>query len=167
MNALVLYDSKYGNTEQLARTIADRIGALRVMRIEDVEANELASCGLLIVGGPTHVHGMSVTMRDFVESLSRGALEGVPAAAFDTRYSGSRLLTGSAAHSIARHLRRAGAHVVLPPESFFVVKGKEDKPEETRLLDGELERARTWTVTLLHEAAIALEQAASGTGASK
>ncbi len=156
MNALVVYDSKYGNTERLARAIAGRISALQVMRVDDVESTDLASCNLFVVGGPTHIHGMSVAMRDFVESLSRGALSDVPTAAFDTRYAGSRLITGSAAHSIARHLRRAGARVVLPPESFFVVKS--DTPEDTRLAEGELERAVSWAVALLHETAVSIEQ---------
>jgi flavodoxin len=156
MNALVLYDSKYGNTERLARAIAYRISALQVMRVDDVESTDLASCDLLVVGGPTHIHGMSVTMRDFIESLSRGALSGVPAAVFDTRYRGSQLITGSAAHSIVRHLRRAGARVVLPAESFFVVKS--DDPKDTRLAEGELERAVTWAAALLHETVVTIEQ---------
>lgn len=159
MNALVLYDSKYGNTEQLARVIGERIGALSALSVEEVEARDLASCGLLIVGGPTHTHGMSVVMRDFVEGLSRRALQGVPAAAFDTRFHGSRLITGAASHGIARHLRRAGAQLMLPPESFFVVR--EGEPEETRLVEGELERARAWAATLLHEVAVARERAAA------
>jgi flavodoxin len=158
MNAVVIYDSKHGNTEQLARAIGARIGALQVLAVEEVEARDLAACGLLIVGGPTHTHGMSVVMRDFVEGLSRGALRGVPAAAFDTRYHGSRLITGAASHGIARHLRRAGAQLTLPPESFFVVR--EGEPEETRLVEGEIERARSWAATLLHEVAVAREMAA-------
>ena len=159
MNALVLYDSKYGNTEQLARAIGERIGALHVLPVEEVEARDLASCGLLIVGGPTHTHGMSVIMRDFVEGLSRGALRGVLAAAFDTRYHGSRLITGAASLGIERHLRRAGALLMLPPASFFVVR--EGEAEETKLVDGEIEHARAWAAQLLHEVAVARERTAA------
>lgn len=156
MNAMVLYDSKYGSTKRLAHAIADRISALRVISTADAESHDLTTCDLLVVGGPTHVHGMSAPMRDFVESLERGALSGVMAAAFDTRYAGSRFITGSAALGIARHLRRAGARIVLPPESFFVVKS--DKPEDTRLAEGEQERAVRWAAALLHETAVAIEQ---------
>jgi hypothetical protein len=52
------------------------------------------------------------------------------------------VLSGSAAQTIARHLREAGATVVVPAESFIVSM----KP---RLERGELDRATSWAAGLL------------------
>src|SRR5689334_23253728 len=62
MRTVVAYESMYGNTRQIAEAIAD--GASRVGKVSLVTAAELshatvADAGLLIVGGPTHVHSMS------------------------------------------------------------------------------------------------------------
>jgi hypothetical protein len=46
--------------------------------------------------------------------------------------------SGSAAPIIASRLKRAGASLVLPPESFFVAE------REGPLEKGELERAEQW-----------------------
>jgi hypothetical protein len=75
-------------------------------------------------------------------------------AVFDTRYDMARWLTGSAALFVARTLSRAGAHLVAPPESFFVVRdtppeGEKPRHDQERLAAGEEERARVWGRALL------------------
>ena len=52
---------------------------------------------------------------------------------------------GSAAHGMARRLRRHGYGLVVEPESFFV-EGTPGPLEE-----GELERAKEWGRTLANE----------------
>jgi hypothetical protein len=110
--------------------------------------------------GPTHVHGMSREStrqaavadgakddalivephadgpgaRELLESTD--VLHG-RGAAFDTRVKGPARLTGRAARSIARALKRRGASLVADPESFLVTK-------DNRLVAGEAERARQW-----------------------
>lgn len=110
---------------------------------------------LLVVGAPTHVHGMSSAMsrRSALEQKGeegpqrrgvRGWLrelpevEGCRAAAFDTRIDKSVVLVGSAARGIAKRLSRHGFELVAPARSFFV------RDSEGPLEDGELERARRW-----------------------
>jgi len=34
MNVLIVYDSQFGNTERLARAIAEQLGSVRLMRAE-------------------------------------------------------------------------------------------------------------------------------------
>ena len=51
----------------------------------------------------------------------------------------AKILTGSAAGSATKLLKRAGATVVAEPESFFVSR---DNPPV--LAPGELERAASW-----------------------
>lgn len=147
MQALVIYDSKFGHTEQLAKAIGEVLATKYASRVAPVaEAGPLAGAGvdLLVVGGPTHAHGMSAPMRELLAGIERGSLAGVAAAAFDTRFQMARWLSGSAAGAIARRLRHAGCRPVAPPESFFVAR-----TENNPLLPGELERATDWAKTLL------------------
>ncbi len=149
MNALVLYDSKYGNTERIAETIAlvlqehvpTRLA--RVSELEDPEA-ALADVDLLVLGGPTQRHGVSPDLRLTVECLGDRSLDGVRVATFDTRLRGLRAVTGSAAVRLARLCRRRGAWLVVPPASFAVDAG------EGPLHAGEQEHAHAWAHEVLH-----------------
>jgi hypothetical protein len=121
--------------------------------------------GLLVVGGPTHAHGMSkpesranAAGKAGDRQVSRGAgirewLEAVQvaskqtaAAAFDTRIKGPELLWGSAAKAAEKELRRIGLRLVVPPVSFII--GGPTGPVFDRLVEGEAERAREWGATL-------------------
>lgn len=163
MNALVVYESLYGNTRQIADAIAEALrdtAHVVVVEVGDASASVVDTADMLIVGGPTHVHGLTSTLsrrgaqRDAAkQGLPEPDIAGPPlrewfdriqplqqarpAAAFDTRIGKPKLLTGSAASAIARRLRRHGYHVVAE-ESFIV--------DDTAgpLQEGELERARAW-----------------------
>jgi flavodoxin len=156
VNALIVYDSTYGNTERIARAIAGRLGGARLLKAAEAGTGNLADqpCDLLIVGGPTQRHAASPAMRALLEDLPRGACKGTRAAAFDTRYRTSSFLTGSAASWIAGRLKRAGASLVLPPESFFMERdappqGEKRRHELERLEPGEEQRAGEWAAAIL------------------
>ncbi|HVV29458.1 MAG TPA: flavodoxin domain-containing protein [Mycobacteriales bacterium] len=164
MHALVVYESMFGNTERVAKAIAAGLGPkseVDVVNVDDAP-RDLSGIDLLVVGGPTHIHGMSrpatrkgaadqaggdtrsrVTgMREWIGSL--GAVPtGTRAAVFDTRLKKPRWITGSAAGGARKLLRRG--HFVMSggPESFFVTGGT---PAE--LLPGESARAEEWGRTL-------------------
>ena len=56
MKVLVVYDSVYGNTEQIARAIGEGLGAeesVPVVRVADVNPEQLRNLDLLVVGSPT------------------------------------------------------------------------------------------------------------------
>jgi flavodoxin len=152
LQAVVVYDSQFGNTLQIARAIASGLGEHAVVQV--VAAAEAASFPptwpeLLVVGGPTQRHGMSPTLRAFVESLPRDSLRNTRAAVFDTRYRMAALLSGSAASQAAGRVRRAGCTLVAPPESFFVERDRPPEDERRRhglerLEAGEVERAVAW-----------------------
>jgi len=148
MNALVLYDSKFGNTERIAEEIALALQEevpTRLASVDEIEdcAHALEAVDLLVVGGPTHRHGVSDGLRTVVECLDVKELGGLRAAAFDTRLHGAKLVTGSAAARLSRLLRQRGAWVVVPAASF-IVDGREGP-----LHDGEREHARAWTREVL------------------
>lgn len=165
MKAVVLYESSFDNTRRVASAIGDALSERRVevevCSVDDL-IPQLDDVDLLVVGGPTHVHGLS-SERSRQAALDQGAagsgpgigvrgffaqspvVMGLRAAAFDTRLDRSPILTGSAARGIAKRLERAGAVVVAQPESFFVTS-------ENTLLPGELERAADWGRQLLASA---------------
>jgi Flavodoxin len=166
MSALVVYESIYGNTRAVAEAIAEGLAPLSEVELRPVrEAGDVGEAELLVVGGPTHMHGLtsSFSRRAAVKAgeedgaaVEPGAAEerGLrqwladlsgergPAAAFDTRIDRSPTLTGSAARGIARRLRAGGYRLVADPESFFV------EDSEGPLAEGELERARAWGARL-------------------
>jgi hypothetical protein len=156
----------YGNTHVVAGAVGDgleRLGDVSVVAVEEASAAMLAGADLVVVGAPTHVHGLSrpSTRRAAADDRSTGRstlvldpAAGGPgvrewlaalgasdahaaAAAFDTRLAGPPLLTGRASKQIAKQLRAHGYRLVAEPESFLVSK-------DTRLLDGEVGRAEEW-----------------------
>ncbi|VVB59628.1 Flavodoxin [uncultured archaeon] len=134
MKALVVYDSQYGNTEQVAKIIAsslDKYGlkTVKVIHVSKAKAPELKGVKVLVVGSPTQRWAPTEAMQAFLENLPD--LEGVSATAFDTRFKGPWFLTGSAARTIIKKLEQKGAYILEPPHSFFVkaVEGPLDQWE--------------------------------------
>ncbi|HET7450897.1 MAG TPA: flavodoxin domain-containing protein [Gaiellaceae bacterium] len=146
MHAVVIYDSKFGNTEKIAQAIARGLSAHGDVRVMSTgEATPTERPDLLLLGGPTQKRGASPGLRDFMEALP-AALRGVPAAVFDTRYRGATWLFGSAAAEAAKAIRAAGGDVVAEPESFFIVR---KGPMERQTLEPrETERAEQWAAAL-------------------
>ncbi len=148
MNTLIIYDSAFGNTEHIAQTIAQTLRGqsnVNVTSVDEVDQFDLKAFDVLIVGCPTQRHSLTPGIRAFLDTIPRGTLDGLMAAAFDTRYRMSVWIAGSAAWSIGRHLQRAGATLIAAPESFFV------ENREGPLEGGELKRAEQWATTLLPE----------------
>lgn len=146
MNAVVLYDSEWGNTEQVARTISEvleRHYGVRMVSADNV-LDITVRPDLLVVGSPTHHRQPTDGIMMALRSLPDGYVQRVACAVFDTRYQRPRFLTGSAALGIARHLSGRGAMVEIGPESFFVVN------KEGPLVEGELDRAHNWARQVLY-----------------
>ena len=156
MNALVIYATRYGNTKMVAQAIADglKTGAdVAVLDIEHVLPAQVVGADLVVIGGPTEAHGVTPPMKAFMRGVGRG-FDGKPVATFDTRLPAARILTGSAAIGIAAMLRKAGAHVIEPAESF-IVRGKEPQLE-----GGEQARALAWGRELVTRVPVAAPAAA-------
>lgn len=169
MHALVVYESIYGNTHMIAERIADGLrphADVRVVAVGDATEEVTGWADLLVVGGPTHGHGMTRSnsrkgarqaaakpgteltldpaadgpgIRDWIGSIH--GPRGKRAAAFDTRLDAPALLTGRASSGIARELRRQGITLLKDPESFRVDR-------HNRLVKGELDRATAWGARL-------------------
>jgi hypothetical protein len=168
MRAVVVYESVYENTRMVAEAVAEGLGRsadVSICSAADAGTDAHAAADLVVVGGPTHMHGMMSSLsrklavdavkdkgttvdpsvqgpalRSWLRELPK--VDGAKSAAFDTRLPGSALKTGSAAKAIARRLRQHGYELVAKPESFLVADS------EGPVADGELERARAWGASL-------------------
>jgi flavodoxin len=157
MNALLLFDTVYGNTEKIAQAIAEGLQPavhVRFTRADQIARLDAEGNDLLIVGGPTHRQRMSKTLRTVLEATPHGTLKGVKVAAFDTRYRMSAWLSGSAARDIAGYLRKLGGQLVAPPESFFMERdvpprGEKRRHQMEQLEPGELERTAQWAAEIV------------------
>src|SRR6478672_11773321 len=163
MRVVVVFESMFGNTEEIARAVAEGIREVRPDAVVDclpVRQARSAEADLLVVGGPTHFLGLaSPRTRHMAEKFDEAAqpaengglrawLEQLPqapvgrrAAAFDTRL--DKLLHGSAAARIAHRLAHKGYDMVAEPEGFVVV----DMTGPPR--PGELQRAKAWGTCLV------------------
>jgi flavorubredoxin len=152
MQAVVIYDSQFGNTEQVAEAIAQGIaehGSVDVVPASEVLGRPPQRVDLVVVGGPTQRHGMSPRLRSLLDATAQDGFGSDRAATFDTRYRIAAFLSGSAASQAARRLRSTGCRLVAAPESFFVERDQAPKGEKRRhelehLEPGELERATEW-----------------------
>jgi len=164
MRAVVVYESMFGNTHAIADAIGqglEPVDNVVVVPVAEAGRERLGDADLLVVGGPTHFHGMSRRrtrkwaaataqkpkndlvldrdaqgpgVRDWLRSPGSGHTK---AAAFDTRFKGPAVLRGRASKVISRNLRRHGFEVVAKPESFFVTLQNHLEPDEEA-------RAREW-----------------------
>lgn len=162
--ALVVFESMFGSTALVARAVGD--GLRDLVEADVVRAAPGVVVGedvdLLIVGGPTHAFGMSrpgtresagQQGADLEAATGPGLREwladarptdALSVAAFDTRIR-KRGVPGSAARAAERRLRRTGARVLAPAESFWVAG------TSGPLLPGEEDRARLWGHRLADE----------------
>lgn len=168
MRAVVVYESMYGNTHLVADAIGDGLRAYAdavVVPVDQADAALASGADLLVVGGPTHIHGISSvrTRQAAIEAAGKpqsgltveltarglgvhdwlgsvGDLE-MQATSFDTRLNAPSWFTGRASKKIARLLQRHGCSLVADPESFLVTKVNRLEPDEEA-------RARRWGAIL-------------------
>jgi flavodoxin len=145
MNTLIVYDSQYGNTELIANEIGKTLsplGSAKATRVDAVRASDLADVELLFVGSPTQGWRPTPAIQSYLASSAANQLRNIRVVCFDTRFQKPRWLTGSAAAVMAKRLRTRGVVPVTEPMSFFV------EGTEGPLLNGEVERARTWAMSI-------------------
>jgi hypothetical protein len=179
MRIVIVYESSYGNTHLIADAVAEglRVGNdVEVVPVSEASQDLITVADLVVVGGPTHVHGMSrgKTRQAAAEAAdkpdSRLTLDPdssgpglrdwfvavrpvhTYAAAFDTRIDAPAVITGRASKGISRQLRHHGFREIIEPASFLVTK-------DSHLAPGQQTDARQWGERLA--AALAREDAIS------
>ena len=156
MKALVIYDSVFGNTEQVAQAIGKALGPsedVEVLQVGDVKPGQMAGLDVLIVGSPTRAFRPTPATSNLLKGIPANDLQGVKVAGFDTRIAVDektpailRFLAkifGYAAEPISAKLVKKGGELAIAPEGFFV--GGTEGP----LTEGELERAADWVKRIM------------------
>jgi flavodoxin I len=140
MKALVVYDSTWGNTENVARAIAAGIGAgTNAVHIKTVGTEELDKVELLVIGSPVISGRSTQSIQDYLKSVTKETAARLKVASFDTRLSsGFATMFGNAATRIAKHLENMGSRVIAKPKGFIV------SGQKGPLADGEIDRAAQW-----------------------
>ena len=159
MQAVVVYESHWGNTAAVARAIAEGIGpGATAISTDEATPPVLQRAQLVVAGAPVLAFRLpsdqmlatiatdrkAPTPADTSHRSMRAWLEALPrlagaAASFETRL---RWSPGGATGAIDAGLAKAGSRIVAKAHKF-VVRGTYGP-----LKDGELERARAWGAEL-------------------
>jgi Flavodoxin domain len=161
MSVLVIYESMWGNTRDVAQAIGEGLGGrVTVTEVQVAPRHVPEGVDLVVLGGPTHAFSMSRSSTRH-DAVKQGATVGDPErgirewladqtttsdrldiATFDTRVTSVRHLPGSAAKGAAKEVRRHHLGHLIGTESFYV------SDTAGPLLEGEIERARAWGAEL-------------------
>ncbi|WP_445155874.1 flavodoxin family protein [Arthrobacter sp. Hor0625] len=143
MKAHVVYDSAFGNTRSVAEAVAGSLGEVHAtpVPVSEFDPADLAAGDLLVVGSPINGWRPTPKITELLSTLGGGQLEGVKAAAFDTRV--RMFVHGDAAKKMAHALRDSGADLISEPMPFYV------KGSEGPLRPGEIDKAARWGKSLL------------------
>ena len=161
LRALVVYESMFGCTEEVARAVAEGLElenvVTTVVNVLDAPPAREATFDLLLVGAPTHAFSLSrqstrqdavrqgapaevaaAGLREWLSDMAADEAADRPAAAFDTRVTKVRHLPKAAGTRASHLLARHGYTIISKPTPFFV--------EDVRgpLVEGELGHAVTW-----------------------
>lgn len=156
MKNLIIYDSYFENTEKIAKAVHNAFPQDKgcdIHKVSDWNGDLPDDLEILIVGSPTRQFSSTKAIQDFLKGIPSKRLEKVNVASFDTRIkldtiksSALRFMVdkgGYAAKTIARKLKNKGGKLLAPPEGFLVTG------EQGPLLEGEIERAKSWAKALL------------------
>jgi len=158
MKTLIIYDSVFGNTEQIALAIAnfpEFANNAEAVRVQNVKTEHFNGINLLVVGSPTRQFRATTDISSFISDIPDHSLNDIFVAGFDTRLSLKVIKSkvfryivdkgGYAAKIITEKLVIKGGKLLLPPEGFYVCG--EEGPLET----GECDRAADWAKKLMNQ----------------
>ncbi|NTW25677.1 MAG: flavodoxin family protein [Lentimicrobium sp.] len=156
MKALIIYDSAFGNTEQIALAMQNALAEnneVSAIRPGDFKPEMLNGLDLLIAGSPTQKFNPLKGISDLLNALPQKSLAGIKVAAFDTRIDIKKVnnkalnffvyFFGYAAKPLAGKLVAKGGSPAASPEGFFV------EGTNGPVSPGERERASIWAKSLV------------------
>ncbi|MFW9950000.1 MAG: flavodoxin family protein [Candidatus Thorarchaeota archaeon] len=93
MKVLIVYYTKYGNTEKVAKLIADGINSTEenvviVNNVKDVKLKKDDSYDLILIGSPVHFGSHVGSVKKFINKLPKTQLKVKVYALFDTYMAG-------------------------------------------------------------------------------
>lgn len=139
MKVIILYDTKYGNTEKVAKAISEGMkevgfGEVTVKSGSETTPQELREAGVWIFGSPTHIGTTTRNFKRLIRWMKKERPVGKKGVAFDTRLEKSR----RGASDKLVHVMQALEIEILDGPFYFRVKDVKGP-----LITGELEKATT------------------------
>ncbi len=89
MKAIIVYESMFGNTLQVAESIAENLNNIEkietvIKTTKDVDPTEVLDYALILIGSPNHMGGPTRGIKKFIDKLGKIGLKEKKAATFDT-----------------------------------------------------------------------------------
>ncbi len=148
MKGIVVYDTSYGNTKQIAETIAETLTGsgieVDLFYVKNVKKLSAEDYSFVVLGSPTKFGTMSFATKFFLSRVKAEEWMNKPFAAFDTEnpenIDRSRLENKewSAAEKISEKLREKRMSQLLPVLKVSVLGQKGP------LVEGEIERTKEY-----------------------
>ena len=139
---LLVFDTTHGNTEKLARHIAEGIESTEkaectVVGIKDAPNQDMTSFDAVLFGGPIHAFRATRGIRNAVKDVAKLGLDGKVVAAFDTYLAASH--EGKAMRQIEDLIQKKakGAKLVKPGLTSLVdsMEGPLNEREPERAIE--------------------------------
>jgi len=127
MKALMVYDTKYGMTEQVAKAIMkgmkeSGVSEIVMKKVGDANEADFKGSDAWIFGSPVHLGGATGDAKKALSTAIQTGANGKKGTAFDTRFAG---YTGKgAAEKMMEKMEEAGTGKLAEPQPFVVLKTK-------------------------------------------
>ena len=151
MRALVVFDSYFGNTEDVAIAIGNALKEtmrVEVKRVSKLDPKRVKGIDFMVIGSPTRGFQATKKVKEFLKGIPKDEYAHMKVIAFDTRIAtedtDSKVLNrmvkvfGYAAKPMGEIMKKRGAKLLLDPMGFYV------EDTEGPLKAGEEERAAAW-----------------------
>lgn len=81
LKIIIVYESKYGNTKNVAEAILDgikEVGEIEfsLNEVKEVNFNNISDYDAILIGSPNHMGGPTRGIKNFIDKLSKLKLEG-------------------------------------------------------------------------------------------
>ena len=149
MKGIVIYDTSFGNTRQIAEAIAEMLKKsgidIDIFCVKDAKKLSAKDYDFLVIGSPTRWGTMSFAVKRFLGKLKAKEWRDRPFAAFDTENPENlEKPEWSAAEKIAAKLKEKQMSQLLPVLKSLVTEQTMKGP----LKEGEIERAKKYAADL-------------------
>ena len=138
--AIIIYESKYGNTRRVAEAIAKGMGAVSgteavLCELKETDRKGLKDFDVIVVGSPNHIGTATRSIRKFIGEMGKLGLTEKVVAVFDTYMGGD---FEKAVKKMEKSIKEKVAGVKLPVPGLSIRVDKMKGP----VTEGEMPGAR-------------------------
>jgi flavodoxin short chain len=130
--AIIIYDTRSGNTEKMAKTVEEGMKEAGVevlsKRTVNAKADDLTNADAVVLGAPTYHHDLIQSMKTFLFEMEKADLQGKVGAAFGSYgWSGEsvQMMTDTMKHIFGMNVIEPGLKVLRRPDEGGLERCKE------------------------------------------